>query len=57
MKRPPRVLLVSYYYPPMQAIGSYRLASLARHLPKHGFEPVALSVEVTKNTWHGQGIM
>ncbi len=40
----PKVLLVSYYFPPAGGPGSLRLLSMVRHLPDHGFDPEVLTV-------------
>jgi hypothetical protein len=34
----PRILLISYLFPPMGGIGVQRALSIARYLPDHGFE-------------------
>jgi hypothetical protein len=39
-----RVGLVAYWYPPRQAAGALRAASLARYLPAFGWEPVVITV-------------
>ncbi|NIM97534.1 MAG: glycosyltransferase [candidate division Zixibacteria bacterium] len=51
--RQKKVLIVSYLYPPMQAIGSYRILSFAKYLPKYGFRPHIISTVVNKRTWFG----
>jgi hypothetical protein len=40
-----RVGLVAYMYPPRQAAGALRAASLARYLPAFGWEPVVITVQ------------
>lgn len=43
----PRVLLVSYYFPPsVQSSGHLRTLGFARYLPEFGWEPVVLSAHV-----------
>lgn len=37
-----KVLIVSYYFPPKQSIGSLRSWGLVKYLPKFGWEPVVL---------------
>jgi hypothetical protein len=38
-----RVLIVSYYFPPLGGIGSLRALGFAQHLPEFGWEPVVLA--------------
>jgi glycosyltransferase involved in cell wall biosynthesis len=38
-----RLLLIAYYYPPREAIGSVRPAGLAKYLPQFGWEPIVLT--------------
>lgn len=40
-----KVLIVSYAYPPIQAIGALRVASFVRHLPKFGWQPYVLTIK------------
>ncbi len=42
---PKKVLIVSYLYPPMTAMGAVRAASFARHLPKLGWQPYVITVK------------
>ena len=37
-----RVLLISYYYPPMPAVGALRAAGLAKYLPEYDWEVTVL---------------
>ncbi|MBI5623642.1 MAG: glycosyltransferase [Elusimicrobia bacterium] len=39
-----RLLIVSYWYPPLEAIGAVRVASFVRHLPGFGWEPFVVTV-------------
>jgi hypothetical protein len=39
-----RVLIVSYYFPPTNAIGAQRCGKWAKYLPEHGVEPWVLTV-------------
>lgn len=41
----PKVLLISYYYPPHPAIGSLRPRGLAKYLPEFGWDVVVLTPE------------
>lgn len=41
-----KILIVSYWYPPLPAMGSVRIASFVRHLPKFGWEPYVLTVKL-----------
>ncbi|MFO7956941.1 MAG: glycosyltransferase [Candidatus Brocadiia bacterium] len=45
-----RVLIISYYFPPVGGSGVHRPWALARHLPAFGFEPVVLTAGMG---WHG----
>jgi len=38
-----RVLLIAYWYPPLDAIGAIRPAALAKYLPRYGWEAVILT--------------
>jgi glycosyltransferase involved in cell wall biosynthesis len=38
-----RVLIVSYYFPPLGGIGSLRALGFAEHLPSFGWEPIVLA--------------
>jgi glycosyltransferase involved in cell wall biosynthesis len=38
-----RVLIVSYYFPPLGGIGSLRTLGFAQHLPEFGWEPIVLA--------------
>ncbi|UCG11656.1 MAG: glycosyltransferase [Deltaproteobacteria bacterium] len=48
-----KVLIITYYYPPMQAAGSYRLVSFAKYLPKYGFDSVIIAPALNRRTWLG----
>lgn len=41
----PRVLIISYYFPPAGGPGVQRIMGLVRHLPAFGWDPVVLTVE------------
>ena len=41
----PRVLIISYYFPPAGGAGVQRVLSFVRHLPAYGWEPLVLTVE------------
>jgi glycosyltransferase involved in cell wall biosynthesis len=47
------VLLITYYYPPMQAPGAYRTVSFAKFLPQYGYDVVTLTVLIDRYTWNG----
>ncbi len=38
-----KILLVSYYFPPLGGVGTYRALKLARFLPDHGWQPHVLT--------------
>lgn len=40
-----RVLIVSYFFPPQNAIGALRVGKLAKYLPEFGWEPWVLTLE------------
>lgn len=53
MKEFHNVLIISYHYAPMQAIGSNRTLSFAKYLPKYGFKPCIITPVLNKRTWFG----
>lgn len=42
----PRILLIAFYYPPVETVGSVRPAALAKYLPRFGWEPIVLAPKV-----------
>lgn len=42
----PRVLLITFCYPPTEVIGSVRPGALAKYLPRFGWEPMVLTPRV-----------
>jgi hypothetical protein len=48
-----KVLLITYYYPPMQAPGAYRTASFAKFLPQYGYDVATLTVRINRYAWNG----
>jgi glycosyltransferase involved in cell wall biosynthesis len=38
-----KILLVSYYYPPLGGVGAFRAVKLARYLPRFGWRPFVLT--------------
>ena len=38
-----RVLLVSYWFPPVASVGSVRVGALAKYLPRHGWQAVVVT--------------
>lgn len=42
----PRVLLITFCYPPTEIIGSVRPAALAKYLPRFGWEPIVLTPRI-----------
>jgi hypothetical protein len=46
MKSRRRVLLVSYFFPPRQAVGSLRPSYLARYLPSEGWDVTVLTADL-----------
>ena len=45
----PRVLIITFCYPPTQVIGSVRPAGLAKYLPQFGWEPLILTPKVDRS--------
>lgn len=43
----PRVLFITYHFPPMSAAGVHRSAKFVRYLPMHGWQPHVLTVSGT----------
>src|SRR5215213_11544678 len=41
----PKVLIVSYFYPPCHRIGGLRPSKFSRYLPESGWQPLILTVE------------
>ena len=39
-----RILLISYYYPPLTDVGGLRALGFSKYLPQYGWEPYVLSV-------------
>ncbi len=52
-----RVLLLAYWYPPKQAIGSLRLAKWAKYLPDFDWEPVIVTVQAQSELYTRHGIL
>lgn len=52
-RRPGKVLMVSYNYPPVGAIGSVRTTKLAKYLPARGWNPTILTVRADATKWGG----
>jgi len=44
-ERERRILLVSYYFPPLGGVGAFRAVKLARWLPRFGWRPSVLTVK------------
>lgn len=40
-----KVLMISYYYPPLADVGGLRALGFSRYLPEYGWEPYVLSVK------------
>jgi glycosyltransferase involved in cell wall biosynthesis len=38
-----KILLITFYFPPVNCSGVHRPWALARHLPKHGYEPIVIT--------------
>ncbi len=47
-----KVLIVTYVFPPMAAVGGQRLVNFCKFLPEYGWEPVVLTVQGgTNSAW------
>jgi glycosyltransferase involved in cell wall biosynthesis len=46
-----RVLMLCYYFPPLQTAAVARSVGFARHLPMHGWRPTVLSVDDAHDSW------
>jgi len=44
-----RVLIVSFYFPPTNAIAAVRLGKFAKYLPQFGWEPIVLTADTSKD--------
>lgn len=44
-----KVLIITYYFPPQNAIGARRLYGLAKYIKNFGWEPVVLTVKMPRN--------
>lgn len=38
-----KILLITYHFPPSAASGTFRLLGFARHLPRHGWQPLVVA--------------
>ena len=47
------LLLITYFYPPIQAAPSYRTVSFVKYLPRFGYQVTVLTVTINKFTWNG----
>lgn len=46
-----RVLMLCYYFPPLQTAAVARSVGFARHLPDHGWRPTVLTVDRPHDSW------
>jgi|AntRauTorcE11898_2_1112593.scaffolds.fasta_scaffold00219_22 glycosyltransferase involved in cell wall biosynthesis len=46
-----RVLMLCYYFPPLQTAAVARSVGFARHLPAHGWRPTVLTVDHAHDSW------
>jgi len=49
MKRPPTVLMIAYYFPPMGGAGVQRTLKFARYLPEFGWQPHVITAQEKLN--------
>lgn len=54
---PRRVLMVCYYFPPVQSAGCTRSVAFATNLPEAGWEPTVLTVARTRDPWVRTGAL
>lgn len=50
-----RVLMISYYFPPIVAAGTQRSAAFATLLPRFGWQPLILTVRRSRIAWEARG--
>ena len=48
-----RLLVISFYYPPIMSAGSVRIGKLVKYLPEYGWEPIVLTVAPKPNIAQG----
>ncbi|MEX2575829.1 MAG: glycosyltransferase family 4 protein [Halofilum sp. (in: g-proteobacteria)] len=53
--RPRRVLMLCYYFPPVQTVAIARNVGFARELPEQGWEPTVLTVREARDSWSVRG--
>lgn len=46
-----KVLMLCYYYPPLETAGCARSVAFSRNLPAHGWTPVVLTVATAHDSW------
>jgi len=44
-----KILVITYFFPPYETVGSVRLGGLAKYLPEFGWEPIILTVALPRN--------
>lgn len=54
-EQPRRVLMLCYYFPPVQTVAIARNAGFARELPAQGWHPTVLTVDVAHDSWSVMG--
>lgn len=52
---PRRVLMLCYYFPPVQTVAIARNLGFARELPYQGWEPTVLTVREARDSWSVRG--
>jgi hypothetical protein len=52
-----KVLLISFYFPPLQNIGARRPFGLAKYLPRFGWEPIVLTIKLPGKPPEGMNII
>ena len=50
-----RILMISYYYPPLTDVGSLRALGFSKYLPLYGWKPCVLSVKNPDKTYCSLG--
>jgi glycosyltransferase involved in cell wall biosynthesis len=52
-----RVLIVAYYFPPINSAGSFRPLKFARYLPEFGWDPIVLCAQPTPYEHLDEGLL
>lgn len=50
-----KVLIITYWYPPLTTIASLRLGKFVKYLPEFGWEPIVVTVEPRSDRFTRKG--